>query len=167
MQQENMRKKDLLKLLEKENIDYILQEHQTGSAMEETEISEHGQNEAYCLFLKDEKNGNYYLIARDGTGSCSLSALRHMLGSGPLSDASEKDLKRILRIPVNNVNPGGILNDEKHLCEAVIDVRLRNRQIAVCPNRSKTEFLLKTEDLVSLIEKQGHSVHWADLDQIL
>lgn len=162
MLQEIMKKKELLKLLDEENIEYVLQKEPA-----EPDIREHDQREAVCLFLRDEQNEIYYLIAKDAEERCSLNALRHILGSGPLTDASEKDMKKILKQSLDSLDAAGILNDRKHLCAAVFDIRLKNAQLVIHPEKCRSVICLKSDGLVSLIRKQDHSVRWADFGQIL
>ena len=164
-----MDQKEVLKLLEQNHIRYIYREHPPVYTMEEMRQLhlEHENGVALNLFLRDDKKRNYYLVSADGSARISLKALRHILGSRPLSFASENDLMRILGLPKGSVSTLGALNDTEHLCQTVIDIRFQNRLIGVHPLENTATVWMKGGDLFALLEKQGHNVRWADLNQIL
>ena len=64
------------------------------------------------LFLRDDKKRHYYLVVVKKDKAVDLKGLRALLGSRPLSFASEQDLSRCLGLPKGAVTPLGILNDE-------------------------------------------------------
>ena len=63
------------------------------------------------LFLRDDKKRNYYLIVSREDRKVDLKALREVLGSRPLSMASENDLWEFLKLRKGAVTPFGVLND--------------------------------------------------------
>lgn len=164
-----MDQKEVLKLLEQNHISYIYREHPPVYTMEQMRQLrlEHENDVALNLFLRDDKKRNYYLVSLDGNSHISLKALRHILGSRPLSFASENDLMRILGLKKGNVSALGALNDTDHLCQTVIDIRYQNRLIGVHPLENTATVWIKGSDLYALLEKYGHDVRWADLNQIL
>ena len=164
-----MNKTDVLALLKKEKTEFTLTEHPPVFTMEEMRQLhlEHEEDVAVNLFLRDDKKRNYYLVSADGKTRTDLKALRHILGSRPLSFASENDLKRILGLEKGNVCTFGILNDRDHRCEAVIDIRFQNRLIGIHPMENTATVFLKGSDLFALILKHGCRVRWADLNQIV
>lgn len=151
-----MNKKKLLKLLVKRNIEFVCEEF-PGADQE---------NAIHCLFVRDEKR-HYYLITSDACREYSLNGLRHILGTGPLSFASDNDQRRILRSDRKSLNVFGILNDIFHCSELILDVRMRNRTVNIILHKDNSILRMNSEDLFSLIAKQGHEVRWADLNEIL
>lgn len=164
-----MNREEILKLLENRNIDYIYAEHPAVFTMEEMRQLhlQHEDDVALNLFLRDDKKRNYYLISTDGNTHISLKALRHILGSRPLSFAGEYDLERITGLKKGSVSPLGILNDRDHLCQCFIDIRFENRLIGIHPLENTATVWMKGKDLFELLKKEGHTVSWADLNQML
>ncbi|MBQ7992593.1 MAG: prolyl-tRNA synthetase associated domain-containing protein [Solobacterium sp.] len=159
----------LLRLLEKEKVAYTMEEHAPVFTMEEMRQLHlpHEKDVAVNLFLRDDKKRNYYLVTMDGSAKTDLKAMRHILGSRPLSFASESDLKKILNLEKGHVTPFGILNDEEKKAEAVIDIRFMKTQTGVHPMENTATVFLDGSDLYSFLEKQGCRVRWADFTQVL
>ena len=59
------------------------------------------------LFLRDDKKRNYYLVVSREDRKVDLKALREVLGSRPLSMASENDLWEFLKLRKGAVTPFG------------------------------------------------------------
>lgn len=152
-----MNRQEMLKLLDCERIGYICKE----------QPPENESGAALSYLLRDEQKSHYYLVTTDASGRCDLKAMRHILGTGPLFFASERDLKKILKLSKGNISVFGILNDEEHRCETVIDIRFQNRLIGIHPMDNTVTVRLLTKDLVRLLEKHGHTVRYADLRQLL
>lgn len=164
-----MNRTEVLKLLDQNQIEYIYEEHPAVYTMEEMRQLhlEHESDVAINLFLRDDKKRNYYLLSADGSSHVSLKALRHILGSRPLSFASENDLMRILGLQKGCVTALGALNDTDHIARTVLDIRFQNRLIGVHPLENTATVWMKGTDLFGLLEKQGCDVRWADLNQII
>lgn len=164
-----MNKKEILKLLEKEKIDYIYEEHPPVFSMEDlfSLNPEHGKDIALTLFLRDDKKKNYYLLSTDRSMKPDLKALKHILGTRPLSYASDRDFERILRLKKESASLFGIFNDEEQMAEAVIDIRFQNRLIGVHPLINTATVFLKGDDLYRLLQEKGISVRWAEFRQFI
>ena len=65
------------------------------------------------LFLRDAKKRKYYLPCIKEDKHADLKKFRQLLGSSPLSFASEADLAAMLSLEKGSVTPFGILNDEE------------------------------------------------------
>lgn len=164
-----MNRKEILKLLEKEKIDYICEEHPPVFSMEDVLALnlEHEKDFALTLFLRDDKKKNYYLLSADRSMKTDLKALKHILGTRPLSYASDRDFERILRLKKENVSLFGIFNDEEQSVEAVIDIRFQNRLIGLHPLVNTATVFLKGDDLFRLLQKKGIPVRWAEFRQLI
>jgi Ala-tRNA(Pro) deacylase len=164
-----MNKKELISLLEKEKIAFTCIEHPPVFTMEEMRQLNlpHTEDVPVNLFLRDDKKRNYYLVTMDPAGQTSLKAMRHILGSRPLSFASEKDLYEILGLEKGHVTPFGILNDTEKRSEAVIDIRFQNRPAGIHPLENTATVFLDGSDLYRFLEKQGCRIRWTDFRQIL
>lgn len=145
--------------LKKMGIEYTIKEHpavETIAAMEELGLP-HMEYVAKNLFLRDDKKRCYYLVVVQKDKTVNLKGLRSILGSRPLTFASENDLFTYLGLQKGSVTPLGILNDKAQKVEVVLDKDLREFPlVGVHPNRNTATIWLKVPDLLKLIEKQGN-----------
>lgn len=154
-------KAEVLALLEGEGVAYELVEHGAVFTMEgmralalpfESDVAKN-------LFVRDDKKRAYYLVALDGARQVPLKELRALLGSRPLSFASEADLAAKLGLVPGEVTPLGALNDEARTVEVIIDAAFEARgRIAVHPCDNTATLCLATADLIALLRAHGTPV---------
>lgn len=152
---------ELTSYLDRQNIRYRITEHPPAETIEA--IDHFGLPDGGFivknLFLRDDKKRHYYLVVVKKDKTVDLKGLRALLGSRPLSFASEQDLFRCLGLPKGAVTPLGILNDEERRVEAVIDEEiLRFPVVGVHPNENTATLWLAPQDLVTLIKQHGNPV---------
>ena len=152
---------EITSLLERQNIRCRITEHPPAETIDE--IDRFGLPDGGFvvknLFLRDDKKRHYYLVVVKKDKAVDLKGLRALLGSRPLSFASEQDLSRCLGLPKGAVTPLGILNDEERRVEAVIDEEiLRFPVVGVHPNEHTATLWLAPQDLVTLIKQHGNPV---------
>ena len=85
------------------------------------------------LFLRDDKKRQYYLVSIASDKTADLKELRRILGSRPLSFASEDDLMALLSLEKGSVTPFGLLADSHHRTIAVFDSFFSNGVIGIHP----------------------------------
>ena len=160
-----MERKDILHLLDENGIVYRIVEHPAVFTMEEMHALHLEQEDAVArnLFLRDDKKRNWYLLVLHGDRPADLKELRHMLGSRPLSFASESSLNELLGLQKGAVTPLGVLNDKEHLVQVVFDEEYRHQTIGVHPDSNTATIWMNCDDLVRLLELSGSSVRWLDI----
>ncbi|WP_352169623.1 YbaK/EbsC family protein [Proteiniborus sp. MB09-C3] len=89
----------------------------------------------------------------------NLKELRCLLGSRPLSFASEDDLFCYLGLKKASVTSFGILNDMERKVKVVIDEELMKlHTVGIHPNENTATLWLSPRDLQSIIENHGNAV---------
>lgn len=113
------------------------------------------------LFLRDDKKRQYFLVSLRKDKSADLRGLRTLLGSRPLSFASESDLKARLDLPPGAVTPLGILADESHSVTLVLDEDIRGFPVVgVHPNDNTATVFLTPQDLERAVTAGGRPLIW-------
>ena len=105
------------------------------------------------LFLRDDKKRNYY----------DLKALREVLGSRPLSMASENDLWEFLKLRKGAVTPFGVLNDPERRVSVTIDSFFQGSVLGIHPNDNTCTVWIGSDDLVSVIGDSCRSLEFREL----
>lgn len=114
------------------------------------------------LFLRDDKKRQYYLVVCREDRKVDLKALRTVIGSRPLSMASEVDLESYLGLKKGAVTPFGLLNHEGKKVDLVIDSFFRDSRMGIHPNDNTCTVWVSTEDVLSLVGDRCGS--WAFLE---
>ena len=164
-----MNRNELIRYLENKNIGFRLQEHPAAETMEEMlELDLEGKGSiAKNLFVRDDKKRSYYLISLSSAERVDLKALRQIIGSRPLSFASEDDLHKKLKLNKGSVTPFGLLNDRSASVIWLADISFKDAEIAVHPMENTAMVWLKTADLQKLLEENGTEVRYIQTRQIL
>ena len=123
----------------------------------------HPEQIAKNLFLRDDKKRNYYLVVSREDRKVDLKALREVLGSRPLSMASEDDLWRFLKLRKGAVTPFGVLNDSEARVDLVIDSFFEGSAMGIHPNDNTCTVWIGTSDLLSVIGDRCRSVQFKEL----
>ncbi|HSP46785.1 MAG TPA: prolyl-tRNA synthetase associated domain-containing protein [Clostridiaceae bacterium] len=160
------RQEAVYRKLEEMDIPYEVEHHNAVFTIEEME--ELGlpfqEDVVKNLFLRDDKGKEYYLVVLMKDKKSDLKALRHAIGSRPLSFASEERLEKVLKLEKGAVTPFGILNDEDVKVTVVFDRDLREKEkVAVHPNDNRATAWLRLADLVRMIEENGNRVLYAEI----
>ena len=93
-------KKDIVKILESENIKFNLIEHEAVYTMDDIEKLNLGNygTEVKNLFIRDEKGKNHFLIIAKEDTKIDMKELKNIINSSRLSFASEDRLKKYLNL---------------------------------------------------------------------
>ncbi|MCC8023887.1 MAG: prolyl-tRNA synthetase associated domain-containing protein [Clostridium sp.] len=156
-----MKRLEIMEMLNNFNIQYSIVNHPPAKTIEEIESFHLPDSETIVknLFLRDDKKKNYYLVAVRKDKTVNLKELRNLLGTRPLSFASENDLSIYLNLEKGSVTPFGILNDTEHRICLVIDQDImRFSMIGIHPNENTATLWLSPYDLRTVIEKWGNRV---------
>lgn len=115
------------------------------------------------LFLRDDKKRNYYLVVSREDRKVDLKALREVLGSRPLSMASENDLWEFLKLRKGAVTPFGVLNDPERRVSVTIDSFFQGSVLGIHPNDNTCTVWIGSDDLVSVIGDSCRSLEFREL----
>lgn len=148
---------DVLSLLREKGIAYESVHHIAVFSIPEMEESgvPHGERIAKNLFLRDDKKRCYYLVSVRNDRHVDLKALRHIIGSRPLSFASEDDLHSILGLGKGEVTPFGLLNDTEHRAAYILDSFFSDGIIGIHPNDNTETVFIPAAELLSIMKENG------------
>ena len=159
-------KKEIVELLDKNNIKYELIEHEAVFTMEDIDklnIKDKGV-EVKNLFLRDEKGKNHYLIVAKEDTNIDMKELKNIINSTRLSFASEERLDKYLHLTRGCVSPFGILNDELNEVKVFIDSALKEeKKIGLHPNENTSTIFIATSDIESIIKEHGNYVEYINI----
>lgn len=152
--------------LNDQEIEYEVTDHKAVYDMAElAEIDlPYPEADAKNLFIRDDKKRQYYLISVQGDKRVDLKAFRDQFNTRRLSFGSDKDLLALMGLTPGAVSPLGLLNDHDLKIAYYLDRQLvaDDHLIGLHPNENTATIWLKGQDLVDLIEANGHSVTVAD-----
>ncbi len=156
---------DIQRMLDAGGIAYTIAEHPAVFTIEELYDHDIPDRDriAKNLFLRDDRKRCYYLVSIRPDARADLKELRHILGSRPLSFASEEDLGAILCLAKGEVTPFGILNDAGHRAKAFIDSFFKDGLIGVHPNTNTATAFLPADDLIAILRSAGAEAGYIDL----
>ena len=144
-------------------INYRLATHHavhTIQAMEELGL-EGGEWVVKNLFLRDDKKRQYFLVSLQKDKSANLKTLRALLGSRPLSFASEADLDATLGLAPGAVTPLGGRADARRSVTLVLDEDIRAFPVVgVHPNDNTATVFLTPQDLERAVAAGGSPLIW-------
>ena len=160
-------KQKVYELLNNNNIPYEVIEHPAAYTIEDMEALEVFRDNPWVvknLFLRDEKGRRHFLVVLDKEKKADLKYIREQLGTSNLSFASEERLMKQLKLTKGSVTPLGIMNDETHAVEIVLDSDIIGRNlIGVHPNDNTATLMLSYADLYKVLRMHGNTIHVIDL----
>jgi len=149
--------------LDRLEIKYEIIEHSavyTIEEMDSLEVFHDNPSVAKNLFLRDASGKHHFLVVMDKDKKADLKLIRKQLGASTLSFASEERLMEHLKLKKGSVTPLGIINDQKHIVEVVIDSTLVDREyIGVHPNDNTATVILSYHDLCIYLQMNGTTLH--------
>lgn len=159
-------KAETLALLDAAGVPYDLAEHEAVFTVEEAHaadvpFTEYGDKN---LFLRDDKKRSYYLVCMHDQKRRSIKEIQLAVSSARrLSFASERDLAAKLGVIPGAVTPLAALNDTEHVVQVFIDQSFIDLgRIAVHPCDNTATVLLRTNDLMALLQDRGSRVQVVD-----
>ena len=161
-----MNKNEICGLLACSGIAYELVDHPAVYTMEDLAALSlpHPEAEAKNLFLRDDKR-NFLLLTVPGEKRVNLKAFQKANGLRKLSFGSAKDLEALLGLHPGSVTPLGVLNDPAGSVPLYLDRELAHKLLGIHPNENTATLYLRCEDLMALLESQGHRVLFADVPE--
>jgi len=150
--------KDIVTLLDEHGFDYRLERHEaifSGSQLNEDERELEGL--VKCLFVRNKKKSDWFLVVVPLFARLDLSALGEVLGCGRLGFASEDDLWSALAVKAGSVNPFALAERDNAEPEirAVFDQELIGGSVGVHPMHNEASVFMACEDLLNLLLEHG------------
>lgn len=160
------KKEKVLKKLDELNIHYKLIDHPavyTIDTMDELHLNKNGHI-VKNLFLKNSNGKKHYLVVLKGDKKADLKSIKSQINSTALSFASEERLEKHLGLSKGAVTPLGIINDEEHLVNIVLDEDLKNEEIlGVHPNVNTSTVFISYNDLIKFINSFGNEIFYVNI----
>ena len=160
------KKEKVLKKLDELNIHYKLIDHPdvyTIDAMDELHLNTNGHIVKH-LFLKNSNGKKHYLVVLKGNKKANLKSIKSQINSTALSFASEERLEKHLGLSKGSVTPLGIINDEEHLVNIVLDEDLKKEEIiGVHPNVNTSTVFISYNDLIKFINSFGNEIFYVNI----
>ena len=160
-----MNKNEVYRYLAERNISYEVTEHKAVYNMDELNEVElpYPEWDAKNLFVRDDKERNYYLITVKGDKRVDLKDFRKAHGLRALSFASAEELGAILGLIPGAVAPLGFLNDAECRVHFYLDAEFQDHKIGVHPNDNTATVWLAADELMELIQKHGNTAEYTAL----
>nr|WP_295605315.1 prolyl-tRNA synthetase associated domain-containing protein [uncultured Terrisporobacter sp.] len=160
------KKEKVLKKLDELNIHYKLIDHPavyTIDTMDELHLNKNGHI-VKNLFLKNSNGKKHYLVVLKGDKKADLKSIKSQINSTALSFASEERLEKHLGLSKGAVTPLGIINDDEHLVNIVLDEDLKNQEIiGVHPNVNTSTVFISYNDLIKFINSFGNEIFYVNI----
>lgn len=160
------KKEKVLKKLDELNIHYKLIDHPavyTIDTMDELHLNKNGHI-VKNLFLKNSNGKKHYLVVLKGDKKADLKSIKSQINSTALSFASEERLEKYLGLSKGAVTPLGIINDEEHLVNIVLDEDLKKEEIiGVHPNVNTSTVFISYNDLIKFINSFGNEIFYVNI----
>ena len=160
------KKEKFLKKLDELNIHYKLIDHPavyTIDTMDELHLNKNGHI-VKNLFLKNSNGKKHYLVVLKGDKKADLKSIKSQINSTALSFASEERLEKHLGLSKGAVTPLGIINDDEHLVNIVLDEDLKNEEIlGVHPNVNTSTVFISYNDLIKFINSFGNEIFYVNI----
>ena len=147
-------------------IPYRIIEHSAVMTIEEADRYIEGEEgvKTKSLFLCNRKNKAYYLVVLDGSKAVDMKLLEELIPTKGLHFCSEEKLMQKLGLPVGTVSIFGLLNNEDHDVNIILDRgMLEERYIAFHPNVNTATAFIEMADMFRFFEKTGYEYRILDL----
>ena len=114
--------------------------------------------------MKNSNGKKHYLVVLKGDKKADLKSIKSQINSTALSFASEERLEKYLGLSKGAVTPLGIINDEEHLVNIVLDEDLKKEEIiGVHPNVNTSTVFISFNDLIKFINSFGNEIFYVNI----
>ena len=161
----SLSEQEILQLLEKHHINYIVRKHEPIFTVAEGEALglPNVQAAVKSLLLTDDKHQSFYLVVIPLDKRLDLKELRAKIGSRRLTMDSAEELMQLLQLSPGAVTPLGLLQDAEHKVQTFFDAELKENTIATHLDSNTATVWLKCQKLVHLLEEKGHKSTYLNL----
>ena len=114
--------------------------------------------------MKNSNGKKHYLVVLKGDKKADLKSIKSQINSTALSFASEERLEKHLGLSKGSVTPLGIINEEEHLVNIVLDEDLKKEEIiGVHPNVNTSTVFISYNDLIKFINSFGNEIFYVNI----
>ena len=145
--------------LDEFGIAYRIIEHPPAMTTEEADLYIEGEEgvKTKTLFLCNKKSKAYYLVVTDGAKSIDMKTLEERIPTKGLHFCSEEKLMHKLGLPAGTVSIFGLLNNEEHDVNIILDKDiLDEKYITFHPNVNTATAFITMEDMFRFFEKTDY-----------
>ena len=149
---------DLFALFDKLGVETTTQRHAAVFTVEESRALRGELAGGHCksLFLKDKK-GALWLVVTLEDRAVDMKALRHVIGSAPLSFAKPELLREVLGVEPGSVTPFALVNDTGGCVNVVLDAEMMDLELLnYHPLVNTATTTIGARDLLEFIGACGH-----------
>ena len=152
--------------LDELQIGYRIIEHPPAMTTEEADRYIEGEEgvKTKTLFLCNKKSRNYYLVVTDGAKAVDMKELEERIPTKGLHFCTEEKLMNKLGLPAGTVSIFGLLNNEEHDVEVILDREiLSETYITFHPNVNTATAFITMEDMYRFFDALGFEYRILDL----
>jgi len=152
--------------LDELQIGYRIIEHPPATTTEEADRYIEGEEgvKTKTLFLCNKKSRNYYLVVTDGAKAVDMKELEERIPTKGLHFCTEEKLMNKLGLPAGTVSIFGLLNNEEHDVEVILDREiLSETYITFHPNVNTATAFITMEDMYRFFDALGFEYRILDL----
>lgn len=153
-------KEKVLAALDELKIEYKMITHEAVTTIEEMDALGIFTDGEVCknLFLRNANGKIHYLVCCLKDKKVDLLNLREQIGSSRLSFGSDERLMKHMGLKQGAVSPFGIINNEDHQVEVVLDKDIMSTDslVGFHPNDNTAFVWIKADDLIKFIKHYGN-----------
>lgn len=156
----------VIEKLKELNIEYRIIEHPAAMTAADADIYIEGEEgvKTKSLFLCNKKSKNYYLVVTDGAKAVDMKQLEELIPTKGLHFCTEEKLMNKLGLPPGTVSIFGLLNNEEHDVNIILDRdMLSEKYITFHPNVNTATAFITIEDMYRFFDALGYEYRVLDL----
>lgn len=153
--------KEVLELLNNQNIKYELVEHDEVHTIEDMDKLGLLEKGYVCknLFLRNANGKMHFVLSCHHSKEVQVQEVAKKIGSTRLSFGSPERLEKYLKLENGYVSPFGVINDESKSVIFIFDKEIQNeKKVGFHPNTNKATIYLDFKDVKKIIEDHGNDV---------
>ena len=152
--------------LQQLGITYRIIEHPPAMTTEEADKFIEGEEgvKTKTLFLCNKKSKAYYLVVTDGAKAIDMKQLEELIPTKGLHFCNEEKLMNKLGLPAGTVSIFGLLNNEEHDVNVILDGGiLGEKYITFHPNVNTATAFITMEDMYKFFDALDYDYRILDL----
>lgn len=153
--------KEVLELLNNQNIKYELVEHEEVHTIEDMDKLGLLDKGYVCknLFLRNANGKMHFVLSCHHSKEVQVQEVAKKIGSTRLSFGSAERLEKYLKLENGYVSPFGVINDESKSVIFIFDKEIQNeKKVGFHPNTNKATIYLDFKEVKKIIEDHGNDV---------
>lgn len=156
---------DIYSVLDKLKIAYKEYKHPAVFTVEEAKKLDTGSGSYNkSIFLRNQKETNFYLVLTLGSKKLNLKTLAVFLNDSKLSFASPEKMMKYLGVTPGSVSAFGLINDVDKVVQVIVDEELlKFDKQGYHPNINTATLIISTEDLKKFLTWTGNKVTYKNL----